>query len=271
MVPTADFVDIHCHLVPEIDDGAKSWDDTLSMASIAVSEGIRTIICTPHQCGVFAHNSGCTIRNRVAEVQDKLTENQIELRVLPGADVRIEAGMVSRIRSGEVLTLADRGRHVLLELPHEMYVPLDHLLAELQAAKLVGILSHPERNAGILANPAVVSSLVDQGCLMQVTAGSLIGAFGPGVQQLSEKLVTQGLTHFVSTDAHGPKSRRPLMKDAFARCVQLVGEPAALAMFSTFPALVADGKDVPRGRVTVVRPTKSRSAFSSWFGMKQSA
>ena len=114
--------------------------------------------------------------------------------------------MLKLVQQGEVLTLADRRRHILLELPHELYVPLDRLLAELRGAGIVGVLSHPERNAGIMANPAVVDGLVDAGCLMQITAGSLLGSFGRTSQAVAEQLATRGLVHFVSTDAHGLKS-----------------------------------------------------------------
>jgi protein-tyrosine phosphatase len=263
------FVDIHCHLLPEIDDGAKSWDDTLAMARIAVEEGIGTMVCTPHQCGNFAHNTGSAIRERVTQVQDFLQQNDLPLRVLPGADVRIEPGLVNKLRSGDVLTLADRRRHVLLELPHELYVPLDRLLEELRAAKMVGILSHPERNEGILARPAIVATLVEQGCLMQVTSGSLIGAFGPHVQHCAESFVAQGLTHFISTDAHGPKSRRPLMRDAYRRSTELAGEAAADAMFRTNPAAVAEGREVHAGRLPV-RPAGARaSGVGGWFGWRK--
>jgi protein-tyrosine phosphatase len=265
------FVDIHCHLAPTIDDGAKSWDDTLAMARIAVSEGIGTIVCTPHQCGSFSHNTAETIRQLVAEVQKQLNENAIPLRVFPGADVRIEPNLVAMLRRGEVLTLADRGRHVLLELPHEVYLPLDHLLDELHSAKIVGILSHPERNEGILARPTLVPPLVEAGCLMQVTAGSLMGAFGAPVQQSAENLVQQGLVHFISTDAHSPKSRRPLMRQAFDRCAQLVGKEAATSMFCTNPAAVAEGGDVTRGRMPVSARSKASSAFGGWFGRRQTA
>jgi protein-tyrosine phosphatase len=265
------FVDIHCHLAPGIDDGSKSWEDTLAMARLAVSEGIGTIVCTPHQCGNFAHNQGDTIRELVAQVQLRLDEAQIELKVLPGADVRIDPALVRMLRSGEVLSLADLRRHVLLELPHEMYVSLDRLLEELKAAKFVGILSHPERNEGILARPALIEPLVDAGCLMQVTAGSLIGAFGPVVQKCAETFVQKGLAHFISTDAHGPKSRRPLMREAFSRCVQLVGEDAAVLMFCTNPAAVAAGDRVTPGRLTVAGRSKATSSIGSWFGRRKTA
>jgi protein-tyrosine phosphatase len=263
------FVDIHCHLAPGIDDGSKSWDDTLAMARIAVSEGIETIICTPHQCGNFAHNHGDAIRELVSQVQAKLDEAQISLNVLPGADVRIDAALVKMLRSGEVLSLADLRRHVLLELPHEVYVSLDKLLDELKAAKIVGILSHPERNEGILSRPSLIEPLVDAGCLMQVTAGSLIGAFGSLVQKSAESFVQKGLVHFISTDAHGPKARRPLMREAFARCVQLVGEAAAIQICCTNPAAVAHGNHVMPGRLEVSARSKTTASLGGWFGRRK--
>lgn len=258
------FVDIHCHLVPGIDDGSKSWDETLAMARMAVADGIRTIVVTPHQLGNFAHNQGDTIRARTAELQTFLDEHEVPLEVLPGGDVRIESNLVARIRRGEVMSLADRRKHVLLELPHELYVPLDRLLAELEAASLVGILSHPERNLGILGQPSVVAALVAQGCLMQITAGSLLGAFGPQSQKLSDLLLEQGLVHFVSTDAHGPKSRRPLLGQAFDRVSQLVGSDVATDLFCRNPARVAQGQDLACRTPT----TKSRG-LGGWFGWRK--
>jgi protein-tyrosine phosphatase len=262
------FTDIHCHLAPSIDDGAKNWDETFEMARIAVAEGIGTIVCTPHQCGSFRQNTAEGIRRLVTEVQQQLDGANISLRVLPGADVRIEPDLAALLRRGDVLTLADRGRHVLLELPHEVYLPLDKLLDELKASRIVGILSHPERNEGVLSRPDLIPPLVERGCLMQVTAGSLIGAFGLRVQQAAENLVAQGLVHFISTDAHGPKSRRPLMRRTYERCIEILGEEAATRICCTNPAAVAEGRDVPAGRIQVTTRAK---ATASWFRRKQPA
>lgn len=256
------FVDIHCHLVPEIDDGAKSWEDTLAMAQMAVADGIDTIVMTPHQLGAFSHNSGAAIRAAVAQVQEFLTANEIPLCVLPGADVRIEADLVSLVKRGQVVSLGDHRRHVLLELPHELYVPLDRLLAEMRAAGMTGILSHPERNHGILADPGVLRPLVDAGCLMQVTAGSLLGAFGPHSQKLAEWMLQQKLVHFLASDGHGPKARRPLLRQSFERAVELVGLDQAVAMCCDNPRCVAEGKPVH------VRQVRDRT-WGGWFGMRK--
>jgi protein-tyrosine phosphatase len=262
------FTDIHCHLVPGIDDGAKSLDESLAMARLAIDEGFATIICTPHQCGNNSQVTGEMIRSQVAQLQSHLNDAGIPLTVMPGADVRIEPGLVSLLQSGKVVSLADRMRHVLLELPHEVYLPLEPLLKELRSAGMTGILSHPERNAGILARPEIMAGLVDGGCLTQVTAGSLLGTFGPASQQTAEQFVSQGLVHFIATDAHGARARRPLMKQAFEKCVHLVGEAAARQMACSHPAAVASGNDVSGGRLATSGTARQGSRLSNWFRRK---
>ncbi len=242
------FVDIHCHLLPCLDDGAESVDEAMAMAEMAVADGLTTIVATPHQLGNHPENTAERIRRAVSEFQRRLDAGGVPLRVLPGADVRIDADLVGKIRSDTVMTLADRGRHVLLELPHDVYVPLDRMLADLSSTGLVGILSHPERNRGLLNEPRLVRPLVERGCLLQVTAGSLTGAFGGHVKRFAESLVRQGLVHFVSTDAHGTKVRRPVLSAAFDEVARLAGEKAATDLCCRHPAAVAAGGDVPSGR-----------------------
>jgi protein-tyrosine phosphatase len=241
------FVDIHCHLLPGLDDGAPSLDDALVMAEMAVADGIGTIIATPHQLDTHWRTSGETIRQAAARFQQDLDRRKLPLRVLPGGDVRVEPELMRKIRTGEVLTLADRRRHVLLELPHAVYVPLDRLLDELGSAGVVVVLSHPERNRGILAQPGVLRPLVERGCLLQLTAGSLTGEFGSHVQRFAESLVQQGLVHFLATDAHGTKARPPVMRPAFERVADLAGRETALDLCCRHPAAVAAGGSVPQG------------------------
>ena len=163
------------HLPPSDADAIQT---SLAMAEMAVDDGISTIIATPHQLGNFAHIRGDDVRRRTADMAALLAERKIPLAVLPGSDVRIEPDLAKRIADGDVVTLGDHRKHVLLELPHELYMPFEPLLDRLAAAGVVGVLSHPERNAGILRQPKVLGPLVERGCLMQVTAGSVLGAFG---------------------------------------------------------------------------------------------
>ncbi len=233
------------------------------MARLAVAEGIGTVIVTPHQLGNYSRNRGEMIRAQAAAFRELLDEHGLPLHVLPGADVRVEPDLVSKIRSGEVVTLADQRRYVLLELPHEVYLPLDRLLGELEAAGMVGVLSHPERNQGILGQPRVLDGLLDRGCLMQITAGSLVGTFGPQAQTMAERMVVQGLTHFVATDAHGAKARRPLMRRAFERVAQLVGTEEAGRLCSTNPACVVANRALPG--------TRRKPAGGGWFRWRKAS
>ncbi len=262
---SAQFVDIHCHLLPGIDDGAKDWNDTLAMARLAVADGTTTIVATPHQLGSFGHNHADTIRSLTAEVRQRLAAENIPLNLLSGADVRIEPGLVQRIQAGEVLTLGDYRRHVLIELPHELYLPLEPILDELTPRKMTGILSHPERNEGILRQPALLGPLVDAGCLMQVTAGSQCGSMGPICQEFSEWMLSEGLVHFIATDAHGPRTRRPMMRRAFDRVAELVDETTAIDLCSRNPAAVAADAPVRPGRRPVAKRRKS------WFARRSVA
>ena len=260
------FVDIHCHLLPGIDDGAKDLHESLAMARLAVADGISTIVCTPHQCGNYAGNQADTIRRQVDKLQDALDCAQIPLKILPGADVRIESDLVAGLRADQILSLADQQRHVLLELPHELYFPLEKLHRQLKSEGLTGILSHPERNQGILNQPGLVKPLVEQGVLMQLTAGSLVGTFGDQIQKLSESLLCDGLIHFISTDAHSSNRRRPLLRRAFERAAKLVGEKMAIELCGGNPLLVVQGQEVPDGVRSV-----SGGGLRKWFARKSVA
>jgi protein-tyrosine phosphatase len=265
MDETEPYVDIHCHLLPDIDDGSKSWDESLAMARMAVAEGTASVICTPHQLGSYAHNDGRTIRSRTGELQKLLQQQGVPLQVLPGAEVRLEASMIAQISCGQVLTLANRGRHVLIDLPHATYVPLAGVLQSLAEHGLTGILAHPERNQGLRRQRREIRSLVSQGCLMQVTADSLLGMFGPRCQRCAEQMLVDGTVHFVATDARGAKSRRPLLRRAFELVCELVGIDAAVELFCRNPACVVAGEDVP------VRPPKPRRRIflPNWFGRRR--
>lgn len=264
---TPSFVDVHCHLIPGIDDGAVDWEATLAMARMAAADGIGAIICTPHQLGAFHHNHGDEIRRRTQLVQAQLDEHRVPLQVLPGGDVRIETDMIEKLLSGEVLSLADRRRHVLLELPHEMYFPIQDVLTRLAKHGMQGILSHPERNQGLLRDWEITYELVQQGCLMQITAGSLHGTFGPHCQRMAQWMVEHRLAHFVATDAHSPKARRPLMRRAYDAVQQLVGRDTAVAACCTNPAAVVAGEEIQAWEP--IAPRK-RAAFS-WLPWRRAA
>jgi protein-tyrosine phosphatase len=250
------FADIHCHLLPGIDDGPKSVEEALAMAQLAADDGVDSIVATPHQLGAFCDNDGQSIRELAVETQDLLRRHEVLIKVLPGAEIRIGPDLVLKLLSGELLSLGDHGKHVLIEMPHQEFVPIGPLLAELRRHGYTAILAHPERNIGILSQPHFWKSLVAEGCLIQVTASSLLGAFGAASQGLSELMIRRGLVHFLSTDGHDPKSRTPLLRPAFERACELAGESAATIWCRRNPALVTVGEEVPAGAVAVSKPRR---------------
>lgn len=245
---TITFTDIHCHIVPGIDDGARDEPQSLAMAEAASADGSRTLIATPHQLGTNSHVTAAAIRAGVANLNRALAAADIDVTVLPGADVRIEPELPALLKSGDVVTLADRGRHVLLELPHDVYIPLEPLLAALKKQGLTGILSHPERNKGIIGRPSLVAEVVRAGGLIQITAGSLLGAFGGSARKVAELCVRQGLVHFIASDAHDT-SRRPFgLGPAHAAVAELADERLADEVSIENPARVAAGLAVASRR-----------------------
>ncbi len=241
------FPDIHCHIIPNIDDGADSMMVALAMAKQAVMNGTQWIIATPHQLGVNNKVTSDAIKTGAVLLQDQVNSQNIELTILPGADVRIDPELTKFLKQGKVLTLADRGKHVLLELPHDTYYPLEQLIKSMRKQGLVGILSHPERNRGIIKNPDVMWDVIKAGGLLQITAASLTGSFGSSCQEIAELAVDEGLIHFIASDAHDTKHRPFGMREAYDTICDMAGEELADLVCCENPARVFEGDDVKGG------------------------
>jgi protein-tyrosine phosphatase len=255
------FIDIHCHVLPGVDDGARNEAESLAMAAAAAADGTSTLIATPHQLGGHADVTARVIRAGVKSLNAAVTAAGIGVVVLPGADVRVEPELPALLRRGDVLTLADRGLHVLLELPHEIYFPLDALLAALRRQGLTGILSHPERNRGIQARPDAVADVIRGGGLIQITAGSLLGDFGGRARTLAESLVRRRQVHFVASDGHDT-SRRPVgLGPARVAVAALTSQDFATAVTCDNPARVAEGRPIQ-----AVRRANGRRNLFAWLG-----
>lgn len=233
-------LDLHCHLLPAIDDGAIDLPMALEMARIAAEDGIRIVACTPHiYPGVYENTAG-GIRKAIAALQGELDQRDIALRLVEGADVHLDPGLLSALRGGRVPTLAG-SRYLLLEPPHHVAPPrFEEAVFELKAAGYVPVITHPERLTWVETHYDVFTRMSQRGAWMQITAGALTGRFGRRVRYWGERFVSEGHAMLLATDAHHPQRRPPLLGEAREAAAALVGREEAHHLVVTRPQGIVD-------------------------------
>jgi len=204
-------IDLHAHIVPGVDDGAKSIEESLEMLQSAKSDGIETIVATPHVLSF--HNTIKDIGEIIKQTQkflEGLNRYAVNLQVLQGAEVFFTADVMEYLKEyGEALTL-NRGAYFLLEFPFEFVFPgTRDFIFNVLIEGWIPIIVHPERNKVIQRNPEILYDWVKTGALIQVNAGSLKGIFGEEAQVTSFHLLHHNLVHVIASDAHSPKHRTP--------------------------------------------------------------
>lgn len=239
------YVDIHCHCLPGIDDGPATMSESLALCRALVAEGDTAIVATPHQLGRYSGcNEAIQIRKAVSALNEELKNNDIALKVLPGADVRVDERICQLLEADEILTLADNGKFILLELPHEILIDIEPLLVDLASMGIQAIISHPERHSGLARNPEILSKWLECSAHLQVTAASLLGAFGQAAQKFGWQLLSSGQALIVATDSHDLDGRRPCMKAAFDRINLELSETVARLVCIENPRRVIAGQEI---------------------------
>jgi len=209
------------------------------------TDKIERVVATPHQLGRFEGCYGAeAIREAVRELNRSLEDAQIPLIVLPGADVRLDERIPRFLRSDDLLTVGDRGKYLLLELPHEVFIDPEPLLAELASLGVIAIITHPERHAYLARHPQHVRKWVEYGTCLQITAGSLGGDFGPQSQEAAWTFVQAPMPVLIATDAHDTSGRAPRMSDAYRLLAQRFGWFAADMLCVTNPRRAVEGQDL---------------------------
>jgi protein-tyrosine phosphatase len=238
-------VDIHCHCLPGLDDGAATMSDALDLCRALVADGVTAVIATPHQLGAYFGRNWCdTIRTAVSQLREELAANNIPLQIKPGADVRVDDQIIRLMIDGNVMTLGDGGSYILLELPHQTVIRMEPLIKSLKTMGVTAIISHPERNEEICNRPEVVRGWRECGAELQITGASLLGKFGSKAQRTAWGLVEAGLASIVASDAHGAKLRSPVMTRAIAAIEGRIGFAAARRLCVENPFSVYEGKPI---------------------------
>lgn len=237
-------IDLHSHVLAELDDGACSMDETVKMLEIAVSDGIRTIAGTPHY-NCFSAGFPDVAAERLTQVQHVVAERGLPISVVGGFEVMLSPVLGALGKDAQRLGL--NGSHYLLfELPARFRPPfVDRVIFELQSAGLRPILTHAERYEFIVRNPDVAADFVARDVLLQVNADSLLGAWGRKVQRCARYLVERGLVSFLASDSHSSRRRAPRLQAAANVVSRLVGASAAEAMVLGNPEAVLADLDLP--------------------------
>lgn len=218
------YIDIHAHLLPKIDDGAKDLDTSLEMFRIAEKSGIREMILTPH-FKPMRHNAGPEkIAVLIGQMEAKLKEEKIDIQLYPGNELYYHSEMVSRIEEKQACTMADSD-YVLVEFgPMDEYDYIRNGIYQVIAGGYRPILAHAERYEAVSRGEERVEDLIQMGCYIQLNAGSIMGQFGFGTKQFTKKLLKQRLVHFVATDAHDTAKRAPKLNECAKYISKKFGE-----------------------------------------------
>ena len=238
-------IDLHCHLLPGVDDGAQTLDEAIALARHAVADGIRTACLTPHfHAGRYPANTFTAVQQATRAFQDTLNTHQIPLTVRAGGEVRLSIELLDLIAQDQVpfLGTVNGYRIVLLEFPHQnIPIGADRLISKLFSLGMRPLIAHPERNTAVMAQPEKIFPFVAQGCWLQITAGSLAGRFGPRAAEVALHLVDNGWATVIATDAHDLVHRPPALSEGIAALRAKRGDEVAHRLGVDNPRLIAEG------------------------------
>lgn len=237
-------IDLHSHVLPALCDGSQNLETSLAMARMAVADGTTHLACTPHiYPGVF-HNSTQTIAPALHSLQAELDANGIPLTLVMGADVHMTPEVMGGLRRGEIPTLHD-SRYFLLEPSH--HVPVSGFLEQVENflnAGYVPLVTHPERLRWVEDYYSDFVAAARMGAWMQITAGSISGAFGRNAKKWAEQMLQDGIVHVIASDAHGTERRPPILSDGIEAAINLTGdESEIMRMVQQRPQAILDNTD----------------------------
>ena len=235
-------VDLHCHILPGLDDGPDGIEESLEMAETAIADGITHVVATPHSSDSYWFDFATVLRLR-DELQNRIGNR---LKLSTGCDFRLSPENLASLRQQPRQYCINQRDYLLVEF-NEVSIPpaVDKTLHEMQLSGLRLIVTHPERNVILRSHPERLREWVRRGCFVQVTGGALTGGFGMTAEQIALAWIGQGMVHFVASDAHNNR-RRPLrLRPAFDRVAQRFGEEKARALFQENPQAAFEGRDLP--------------------------
>lgn len=236
-------IDLHTHIIPDWDDGARSLAETVEMCRLAAEDGVEAVVFTPHIFRMTKYGDNFNLlARRVALLLERIDE--LPVKVYPGAEIFLGPDIIPKIRDFGLSI--NRSNYVFIEFPSESIPPATkELLYRLMLAGFLPIISHPERNLVLAERPEILYDLVKMGCFAQVTALSLTGGFGPEVRKAAEKFLRHRLVQLIASDAHNARERAPRLSLAVKKAGKILDPETALAMVVEVPRVVLESKAIP--------------------------
>ena len=232
---------MHVHLLAGLDDGPRSLDDAVRMCRASHAEGVRLSVALAHQNEAWPAVTPDRIRTATAELAARLRDERLEFSVYPTAEVMIGPDTETDWRAGKLMSIADRGKYLLLEFPHQLYLDLRSLIRGLMAAGVRPILAHPERTPELLYEPGNVEGLIALGAMIQVSSGSLTNPTDARAERALKDWVKRGVVHLIGSDGHSPNRRPPRLAEAAAKVRRWAGDPAADRICATHGTAILHG------------------------------
>jgi protein-tyrosine phosphatase len=215
--------DLHVHLLAGLDDGPRTREDALAMCRLAAADGVRLAAATAHQNERWSTVTPDRIRTAARELAESLRQEGIELTVFPSAEVMADPDIDAAWADGDLLSVADGGRYLLVEMPHRIFVDLRPSVGRLNRLGVRVILAHPERHPELLHEPGALEELIGAGCLVQVCSGSITDPKTTADARAVRSWFERGCVHVLGSDGHSPRRRQPLMADAYRQVVRWIG------------------------------------------------
>ncbi|PKG82535.1 capsule biosynthesis protein CapC [Colwellia sp. 75C3] len=231
-------IDIHCHILPGIDDGAKDMAEALALINLAVEDGVKRIVVTPHLHFGRFDNYLSVIESSFLALQQAVDKEKIQVELAYAAEVRLDSEIISLLANKQLPLYGsyNNQQFMLLEFPHS-HIPAgsDILVKHLLKKNITPVIAHPERNRDLLKSPNKIKTFVDLGCWFQVTAASITGGFGDECQALALSYIEQGFVNIIASDAHNLKRRPPLLGAARSKITAIFGEEKSQQLFYDNP------------------------------------
>jgi protein-tyrosine phosphatase len=250
--PEDGLIDIHCHMLPNVDDGPDSLEKSLNMARMSIDNGISHTVVTPHIHYGRYDNDSASIYRAFSAFKRALKKESIPLKLSMAAEVRIGPELVQMVQQDRIPWLGSHHgyKYLLLEFPHS-HIPIgsERLIYWLMRHNIRPVIAHPERNKAVLRNLHAIIPFIELGCMSQITAGSILGKFGPYAKKRAQQLLKRRWTHFIATDAHDTKVRIPDLGSARAAAATIIGEKESRALVLDNPRQILEGSTKQRTQV----------------------